>query len=85
MIRNAQHWPGAVGMFLASGTPYFVVPSFRDDKRIGQWHGFAASPEEATRQAAQIAARHPGITLGQPEALSWGVVAAVITGADLLR
>lgn len=82
------HWPGAVGMFLESGTPYYVAPSYRDNAPAGNWDGFAKNGADALYHALRVADRVRSkhgiaLTIGQPVKLTDGEAAAVITGANV--
>jgi hypothetical protein len=68
-------------MFLDSGTPYYVAPSYRDNERVGQWQGWAKDAATALDVAIRIA--NGRVTIGQPRRLTPGEIAAVITGADV--
>lgn len=82
-----QHGPGDVGIFLASGIPYFEAHTFTGTARLGRWEGFAPSLADAEAEAWRVAHRAmrnaacPGrITRITVREVSRGEAAALLTG-----
>lgn len=90
---TAMHWPGQVGMFLDTATPYFVIRSIRAHGKNGVWQGWAKDEPAATamreRVKAGILAKSPAMRgyfaneVQRVDRLTAGQIAAVITGAEM--